>query len=324
MKKDKKMFILIEAVLGMLVILLAFIMLREQSGKEQYQVSVIVENADDNQWSAFRYGLKMAAEDKGAEIFTVSTGGSLTAEEEQKLLEEEVKNGADAMIVQPVPGKDMAQMLEKIQDKIPVMLVGDVPDKGEKQPEFPAVCADDYAMGQALAKELLQDYGGKLEGKSLGLAAGRKELESIKRREKGFTETLKGTGVKIVWSNLEGSAENGKAFLESQPEVDFVIALDDDSLTLAGESGEANNLHGALVYGIGNSTEAVYYLDTGVAECIVVSDAFYAGYQSLAGLLYGMENSFRDYEEPQISYTVMRRENLFSEENQDVLFTMSQ
>ena len=37
-----------------------------------------------------------------------------------------------------------------------------------------------------------------------------------------------------------------------------------------------------------------------------------------------MENSFRNYEEPQISYTVMRRENLFSKENQDILFTMSQ
>ena len=59
-------------------------------------------------------------------------------------------------------------------------------------------------------------------------------------------------------------------------------------------------------------------------ECVVVSDAFYAGYQSLTGLMNGMENSFRNYEEPQISYTVMRRENLFSKENQDILFTMSQ
>ena len=74
------MFILIQAVLSLLVILLVVVMLREQSGKEQYQVSVIVENSDDNQWSAFKYGLKMAAEDRGAEMFMVSTGAVLTPE----------------------------------------------------------------------------------------------------------------------------------------------------------------------------------------------------------------------------------------------------
>ena len=300
MKKDKKMFILIQAVLGLLVILLVVVMLREQSGKEQYQVSVIVENSDDNQWSAFKYGLKMAAEDRGAEMFMVSTGAVLTPEEEKKLIEQEV------------------------QGKISVMLVGGELPKSEKRRGFPVVRADDYAMGQALAEELLKDYDGKLNGKSLGMIGGRRDSQSIRNREEGFTETLKETGVEVLWSGMKNPEENIKAFLESQPEVDFVIAFDDDSLTAAGECGEANNLHGALVYGIGNSTEAVYYLDVGTAECVVVSDAFYAGYQSLTGLMNGMENSFRNYEEPQISYTVMRRENLFSKENQDILFTMSQ
>ena len=54
--------------------------------------------------------------------------------------------------------------------------------------------------------------------------------------------------------------------------MDFVIALDDNSLTAAGECAAANNLHGAIIYGIGNSTEAVYFLDTGAVECLVVPD----------------------------------------------------
>lgn len=324
MKKDKKMFILIQAVLGLLVILLVVVMLREQGGKEQYQVSVIVENSDDNQWSAFKYGLKMAAEDRGAEMFMVSTGAALTPEEEKRLIEQEVKNGADAVIAEPVPGTDPAKLLKEVQGKIPVMLVGGELPKSEKRRGFPVVRADDYAMGQALAEELLKDYDGKLNGKSLGIIGRRGDSQSIRNREEGFTEVLKETGVEILWSGMKNPEENIKAFLESQPKVDFVIAFDDDSLTAAGECGEANNLHGALVYGIGNSTEAVYYLDVGAAECVVVPDAFYAGYQSLTGLMNGMENSFRNYKEPQISYTVMRRENLFSKENQDILFTMSQ
>ena len=58
------MFIFIEAVLGTMVLFLAFLMLREKNVDKSYQISVIVENADDTQWSAFKYGLKMAAEGK--------------------------------------------------------------------------------------------------------------------------------------------------------------------------------------------------------------------------------------------------------------------
>ena len=65
------MFIFIEAVLGTMVLFLAFLMLREKNVDKSYQISVIVENADDTQWSAFKYGLKMAAEDKGAEMVMV-------------------------------------------------------------------------------------------------------------------------------------------------------------------------------------------------------------------------------------------------------------
>ena len=83
------MFIFIEAVLGTMVLFLAFLMLREKNVDKSYQISVIVENADDTQWSAFKYGLKMAAEDKGAEMVMVSTGASLSQEEEKKLIEEE-------------------------------------------------------------------------------------------------------------------------------------------------------------------------------------------------------------------------------------------
>ena len=89
------------------------------------------------------------------------------------------------------------------------------------------------------------------------------------------------TDASISWSAAAPFSEEGEALLDSQSAVDLVIALDDNSLTMAGEYAAANNLHGALVYGIGNSTEAVYYLDTGIVGCLVVPDEFNVGYQSL-------------------------------------------
>ena len=314
------MFIFIEAVLGVMVLLLAFLMLREKNVDRSYQISVIVENADDKQWSAFKYGLKMAAEDKGAEMVMVSTGADLSQEEEKKLIEEEIKNGADGVIIQPVSGEDTQQILKKFSNKAEIMLIDDTLSDTE---EFPVIQPDAYAMGKALAEELLKDYGGNLEGKTLGILTG-KESRSSAEKEKGFTETLKDTGAKLIWSDTKKPEIEGNTFWESKPEVDFIIALDDDSLTAAGEGAAANNLHGAIVYGIGNSTEAVYYLDTGAVECLVVPDMFHVGYESLTELVNKLEKGFYEDENPQISYTVMRKENLFSKENQEVIFTMSQ
>ena len=311
MKKDKKMFIFIEAVLGTMVLFLAFLMLREKNVDKSYQISVIVENADDTQWSAFKYGLKMAAEDKGAEMVMVSTGASLSQEEEKKLIEEEIKNGADGVIVQPVSGEDTQQMLKEVGNKAEIMLVDDILSGIEK---FPVIQPDAYAIGKTLVEELLKDYGGNLEGKTLGILNGKEGLKSSAEKEKGFIEALQGTGAEIVWSDTQ--------ITENMPDVDFVIALDDNSLRAAGEMAAANNLHGAIVFG--NSTQSVYYLDMGIAECLVIPDTFNVGYQSLTELVNKLEKAFYEYENQEISYTVMRKENMFSKENQEVIFTMSQ
>ena len=307
------MFIFIEAMLGTMVLFLAFLMLREKNVDKSYQISVIVENADDTQWSAFKYGLKMAAEDKGAEMVMVSTGASLSQEEEKKLIEEEIKNGADGVIVQPVSGEDTQQMLKEVGNKAEIMLVDDILSGIEK---FPVIQPDAYAIGKTLVEELLKDYGGNLEGKTLGILNGKEGLKSSAEKEKGFIEALQGTGAEIVWSDTQ--------ITENMPDVDFVIALDDNSLRAAGEMAAANNLHGAIVYGIGNSTQSVYYLDMGIAECLVIPDTFNVGYQSLTELVNKLEKAFYEYENQEISYTVMRKENMFSKENQEVIFTMSQ
>ncbi len=103
-----------------------------------------------------------------------------------------------------------------------------------------------------------------------------------------------------------------------------MIALDNKSLKTAAEYSAANNLHGALVFGIGSSTEVIYYLDTGVVECLVVPDEFNVGYQSLTEAAENMRHFFRKMENHTLSYTVVHKEELFSKENQEIIFTMSQ
>ena len=188
MKNDKKMFILVEAILAVLVAILAFMMIQEKNGRNLDKVSVIIQNSDDSQWSAFKYGLKMAAQDQGMEMFVVSTGQMLTAEEEKSVIESEVDNGADAIIVQPVLGHDTERMLRKIGKKVPVMLVEQTAVIDEDGAKLPIVEPDNYGMGKALAQELLKDYNGNMKGKTLGILSESEESEAVKERRKGLME----------------------------------------------------------------------------------------------------------------------------------------
>lgn len=323
-KNSEKMYILFELVLAVMVLILAFIMLHENNGEDLKKVSVIIPNSDHDQWSAFKYGLRMAAQDWNVEMFVVSIEGALTAEKEQEILEREVENGADAVIVQPVPGKDMGKILKKIEKKIPLLLVEDTVWEDSVSTAIPVTEPDHYGMGRALAEELLQDYNGRIVGKTIGILSEAGGLKAVTERKRGFLEAIADAEANVLWSVAFLPEEDGQKILEKQPRADFLIALDDYSLTTAGTCAAANNLHGALVYGIGNSTEAVYYLDTAVVQCLVLPDAFLAGYQCLTEIAKSLDKIFYQPMGKTVSYTVMRRDSLFAKENQEILFTMSQ
>lgn len=320
----KKMFITIEFILAVLVILLAFVMLQEKNEKDRCKISVIIQNPDDPQWAAFKYGLEMAAEDYDVEMFVVSTDSTITAEEEKKLIKNEIDHGADAVILQPHTGQNTEKALRKIKKNTPMMLVESTASKDRKASRIPTIEPDQYAMGQLAAEELLKDYNGKLSGKTVGIFAETKESEAMTNRIRGFKDALKGTGAEIVWSVSGYDREDGEELLEAQIKVDFVIGLDNNSLCVAGKCAAANNLHGAVVYGIGTSTEAVYYLDTGVVECLVVPDEFNVGYQSVEEIAENAGKPLREMKGHTVSHKAIRREALFLEENQKFLFAMSQ
>ena len=323
MRNKKGLFILSEAVLAVMVLVLAFIMIRENREKDLPKVSVIISNSDDNQWSGLKYGFRMAAEDQGIEVLIVSTEGILTLEEEKSLIEQEIDNGADGIIVQPVPGTDTEEMLKKIQRKVPVMLVEYTASGDRDSSVIPTTKPDHYAMGMTLAEELLNDYNGKIAGKTLGIVSETADSEADVNRRKGFENAVKDTGVEIRWI-VSGIYDDGNILLKDQPKVDFVIALDDKSLITAGKCSAAHDLHGALLYGIGTSAEAVYYLDTGIAECLVVPDEFNVGYRSLTEVAQKLGHYFGEVKNQTVSFTVIRRDELFSKENQEILFIMNQ
>lgn len=321
MMNNKKGFVLTEVILMIMVIGLALMMISGQNKKALDKVSVILENAGDSQWSALKYGLKMAAEEEGIELAVVDVEEGLDAEAQKKVFEREIEDGADALIVQPVLDKNDQEVLKKIEKRVPVMLVGCEAEKGETRYDLPVIKEDNYEMGQALAEEMLKDFEGNIEEKKIGLLLASTDSNMLSSRECGFKDALEDKNANILELSLDSLLDREE---NTESKVDIVIALDDSNLTAIGEYLASSQPHGELLYGIGQSTEAIYYLDKGIAECVVVPDEFNVGYQSLSEVARKLDHYFENMKKQTVSYSVIRKETLFSKENQELLLTMSQ
>ena len=321
MMNNKKGFVLTEVILMIMVIGLALMMISGQNKKALDKVSVILENAGDSQWSALKYGLKMAAEEEGIELAVVDVEEGLDAEAQKKVFEREIEDGADALIVQPVLDKNDQEVLKKIEKRVPVMLVGYEAEKGETRYDLPVIKEDNYEMGQALAEEMLKDFEGNIEEKKIGLLLASTDSNMLSSRECGFKDALEDKNANILELSLDSLLDREE---NTESKVDIVIALDDSNLTAIGEYLASSQPHGELLYGIGQSTEAIYYLDKGIAECVVVPDEFNVGYQSPSEVARKLDHYFENMKKQTVSYSVIRKETLFSKENQELLLTMSQ
>lgn len=323
MMSEKRGFLVTEFVLAAVILILALNMILGKNEEELDKVVVVLQDAEDEQWAALKYGLKMAAEEYEVELSVVDLEEGLSVEAQKSMIEGEVENGADALIVQPISGKDVQKVLKGIGRKIPVMLIEEEVFEKSGSYLFPVTKADDKQMGEVLAKEVLKDFEGNIGAKRIGILSVETDSEAIRKRADGAKTVLEKSGASVVEISVDDFLW-GEYTEEKGNGVDVVIALNDQDLTAVGSYFADNKPQREVLYGVGHSTEAVYYLDKGIAETIVVPDEFDIGYQSLSEVVKELNGHFRKMKKQKISYAVLRKETLFTKENQEIIFTMSQ
>lgn len=302
--------------------LVAFMFL---GSNERQRVAVIVSDADSGSWERFIAGIKQGAIESNARIVITGTGVMTSAEEERTIIEEEIANGADAIIVQPAPGEDTLSMLEEIGSRLPIMLVQDLPyGTGESEgarTELPIVTPDYTEVGTMLAEMLLDDYAGSLSGKTIGILTSNAPMQSSEEVLQGLLDGIDTRGGEILWqlqvSTTESEIEDA---LQEQARVDLIVALDTETLDAAGDLSEKGRLHGAIVYGVGSSDKALYYLDHDDIAGLVIPNDYDMGYLAVQEIAQQLQHRMHRMRSQTVSAGIYRREDLFLAENVDFLF----
>ncbi|WP_071130722.1 substrate-binding domain-containing protein [Enterococcus timonensis] len=319
--KNNKIFYLIEGILALIAVILTIVMLNGTTAANTGKVAVIVPDSDSSQWVLLKYGLKMAADDAQIDLYIVDTKEKLTAADQQNLIEQEIANGAEAIILQPTVEADTEAMLANLAQKIPILSLN---AQAVQTSKINAIETDNYQIGMALAAEVLKDYSNDLTGKTIGLVSTQQKDPETHSRQEGFEAGIKNKGGLISWEASAPVNDAPSPFPRTLPAVNIVVGLDDRSLVSAGQFAATNDLKGAVVYGVGHSNEAIYYLDTDLISCLVIPDEFEAGYQSVLKTAQRLKKPFSGLSNEIISYKIVRRDDLFTKENEELLFMISQ
>ena len=297
----------IAAVAAALAVLLPLVLVRTRHASEQAgrrgRIAVLTRREADVGTSVLFAGMEKAAEDDKLVLNYVMVPEDADAETESELARQEIEDGAQALIIEPVASEGSGKMAEELSQRAVVVLLGERADT-EAAGRFGSVSADNYAIGVALGREIRK--GAAERGGSVALLPAAGSRGSVEQRRRGVLEALRGSGISLQ-EEAEGAA--------------IVAGLEDSALTEA-LSYALTAKDRPLVYGIGNSNRNLYGLDRGDIRSMIVINEFNMGYLAVAEAKKKLSSRLREMEQLRVGDTLVSRDNMYSAENQKLLFPL--
>ena len=282
--------------------LLLILQTTRQTEPQRARIAVLTRRDVDVSDAALFAGMEKAAEDSKVILNYVVVPPTATLAEEKLLAEQEIADGARAVLLEPVSTAGSGKMAEELSQRAAVVLLGERADT-EAAGHFGSVSADNYAIGVALGKEIAELLP---DGGRIALLPESDAQGSIAARRQGIREALRGSAVQVQ---------------EETQGVALLVGLEDSALTAAAESAAAEEKR-PLVVGVGNSNRNIYALDRGdIADMIVINE-FNMGYLAVAEAKKKLSSRLREMEQLRVGDTLVSRDNMYSAENQKLLFPL--
>lgn len=320
--KRKKALALGMVLVAIIVVLIAGVIYRSKSPRERkQQISLIVYGNDVNRWENLRQGAEQVCADNQAELTLVNMSGERDATEQIALIEREVASGADALLIAACDSDAIGAYVDTHKIPIPVVFVETGVNSRKKTT---AVTADDYEMGRALGREIVERENPIVK---VAIISESTQRENVCQREQGLREVVEPFANQVVtWERYDNEKNMitrkfiQRALLEEA--VDVVVALDNDTADALMDA-LVNLNRKTKVYAISTSDQSVYYLDQGKIKSLEYQTEFSIGYIGAQYVVHGADKP-RKFKSEDIMYRVVKKENMYEKDNQALLFPFVQ
>ena len=124
--------------------------------REIHTVSIVLDDVNDTYYQNFKKGVDQAARDYYADTSYITLYEEVSQEEQTKLVDREVGDGADAVVVIPVDAEEFQGAIQGKWPETPLVVLG----AGEDHPGVNArIYVDNFQAGRLLAEKALGGPG---------------------------------------------------------------------------------------------------------------------------------------------------------------------
>ncbi len=319
MKKmsENKSLIAVIALIAVFVMITLYASVPRRSDKEVKHVSMIVYGDDADRWANMREGAYLVCSEKNAKLNLLTTMSEDDPDEQMEIIEREVADGTDALIIAPCASREIKEYIDSVKLKIPVVYLETLENAS---PVDVSIAVDDYMMGYELGESFVLEES---EIVTVAVLSGNTDRDSVRLREEGFRDAIDGQVGKIIdWSGISsGTARDIKTYIQKEivSEATDVIVSFDNQTTDALLDALSNLNQTCKIYAVSTSDHAVYDLYNGEIRILEFPDEFSMGYLAA---MYALDPDYAKgrYSHNRIEYRSVRKENMYSEENQTLLF----
>jgi len=274
-------------------------------------------------WVSMVNGAEAAADELDVDIVIVAPEHEVEYEKQQKLIEEAINNNPTGIVLGPCNPTETYPYAKKIEEAgIPLVIVD---SKMDKDAGSCVVSTDNIHAGELMGQYMREKV---TENDCIGIVAHVKGSSTAVEREEGVR---KGLGdleeriVDVVYSNSDYDQAYTETIgmLERHPEMTMIAGLNEYSAVGAARAIKDIGREDILMVGFDSSLEEIQLLEEGVFDAIVVQYPFNMGYLGVlnAYKLAKGESVMKDVDS---GTSLIRKQDLYKEENQKNLFPFSQ
>ncbi len=284
-------------------------------------ISVILSEDTDDYYQNFRKGMEKAATDLRSDVRLITLYDRKDQKQQMELVAREIRDGADAVVIEPAEEKAAVMDLESLNPGCPVIFVG-----SSSPSDFvtDSIFIDYFEAGRLLGEKAAEK---NLSGERICLFTHGMAYNGVQDVYEGVCSVL--NEKKIPYELYE--AKEGNTFRQViehtvYPEKDRVevIAMDvqslDQTAAILNESSVYRE-HVSALYGIGSTTGILNYLDQGIIDGLVTYDQFSQGYLSIKNAVEAIHGS-RQKQEMLLDSIYLDQQELASGAYEKMLYPM--
>lgn len=284
-------------------------------------ISVIVRGENSESWNIMKEGMEQAASEMKVNLNFLTLSKENSVEEQKKLIDREISGKVDGILISPVDSKAMTEKLEAASGVMPIVMIESAIDTKEN---LQYISCDNYSLGTSLAEEVIKNEGKK----NIVLVKNNLQISSIYERYTGFIDAIMETDLNLnFWEISKGKSnlsEEIKNLLENS-KGKVIVTFDTSILENIGKikkelQEETGVIYPVSLYGTGTSNKVISYLEEGIVSATAVQNEFNVGYLGIKTVVDSING--KEIEKTTIHSTVVNSENMYSKENQPLLFPL--